>query len=524
VLLFLILFGSVRIMVLAFVPVVAGALAATTAGLLVFGKLHAITLTVGSTLMGVAIDYPLLLLTHRVLSPDEPPEAVVRRVWMGIFLGGLTTVAGFAALIWTSFPGVREMALTSAVGIAGALATTRFVLPALLGGRPTPPARLQRWAATVARAVRWVGERKRLGVGLVAAVVGLCAVGLPRLRWIDSLASLNAASPAVRAETDRLQARVSSMDEGRFVIALARDEESALRINDAVAARLERAQAAGELEGWTSLHSFLWSADLQWRNRAALAAVPDLGARVVAALAREGFKPEAFAAFRKAADQLRGLPDLAPLGLTQMQASPLAPIVRPFVVKLGKDIGLLTFVRGVKRRGALDAAIAGVPGAQAFDQATFLDETYARFRVQILEALAGHLLVILFILNVRYRRWDGTLAAFWPAVLAAAATLALFGAAGAETNLFHVMSLLLVLSMGVDYGVFLVESTRTATDPGDTLMSLVASCATALLSFGLLALSGTPALRAIGLTTGFGIVLSLILAPLALVLSRGRRS
>jgi predicted exporter len=524
VVLFLVLFGSLRMMVLAFVPVVAGALFGTTVGLALYGKLHAVTLTIGSSLIGVAIDYPILLLTHRVLSPDDTPEQVVRRVWMGIFLGGLTTVAGFAALAWPTFPGVREMAVTSAAGIAGALAATRFVLPPLLVRRPRLPRRLARGAASMAGVLDWLGRRSRLRVAIPVAALVLCAVGLPRLHWIDSMAALNAAGTAVKDETDRVRARVSSMDEGRFVVATARTEEEALHINDEIAARLGGAEQAGDIEGWTSLHAFLWSAELQRRNRAAVAAAPDLAGRARAALEREGFKPEAFAAFDKTVAELHAPPVVPPLTLADLQASPLAPLVRPFAVKLGDEVGILTFVRGVRRPAALEAALAGLPGAQFFDQAAFLNETYVRFRVQVLEALGGHLIVILLILNVRYRRWAGTLASFWPAVLAAAATMALFGVAGVPTNLFHVMSLLLVLSMGVDYGVFLVESARSRADSGATLMSLLASCATALLSFGLLAISSTPALRAVGLTTAFGIVLSLVLAPLALVLAGTERA
>src|SRR5262249_6444050 len=80
---FLLLCGSLRGVLLAMLPVVFGALTATTVGLLLYGKLHGMTLAIGSTLIGVAIDYPILLMTHRVLSPDESSESVVRRVWMG---------------------------------------------------------------------------------------------------------------------------------------------------------------------------------------------------------------------------------------------------------------------------------------------------------------------------------------------------------------------------------------------------------------------------------------------------------
>ncbi|MES1172293.1 MAG: MMPL family transporter [Bacteroidota bacterium] len=528
ILMFLLLFGSPRMILLAFLPVIAGALAATTVGLLLFGRLHAITLTIGSTLLGVAIDYPILFLTHRVLAPDDSPGRTIGRIWMGIVLGGLTTVAGFVSLAWTSFPGVREMAVTSAVGIAAALLATRIVLPPLLLRRPAPAPRLARGAAAMARAVEWVGRRKRLRAVLLAAVVLVCAVGLPRLRFEDSMAALNAAGAGIRAETERVRGFVSSMDEGRFIIAIGRDEEEALRFNDQIADRLVLAEKAGDLAGWTSLHAFLWSADLQRRNREAVAAAPNLAARVRTAMGAAGFKPTAFAAFdRTIGAAAPGVPEAEaapppppPLRLADLQASPLAPLVRPFTVKLGNEVGILTFVRGIRHLDRVEAAIAPVPGARFFDQGKFLNETYARFRVQILQALVGHLFVILALLGLRYRRWSGTLAAFLPAVLAAAATLAMFGAAGVATNLFHVMSLLLVLSMGVDYGVFLVESRRANADANATLISLGVSCLATVLSFGLLAVSATPALRAIGLITGVGVILSLVLAPLALVITR----
>ncbi|MEO5769357.1 MAG: MMPL family transporter, partial [Polyangia bacterium] len=280
-LLFLVLFGSVRSAFVALLPVVGGALTATTAGFLVFGRLHSLTLAIGSSLIGVAIDYPILLLTHRVLAPREPAMSVMRRIWVGIMLGGLTTAAGFGALGWTSFPGVRELALTSAVGVAAALAVTRYVLPLLLDG-PTPPARLL-WAAAAggAKALAALNRRRWLAPLSLALVALTCLVGLPRLRWMDSLATLNAADPILKAETDRVRARVSNLDEGRLVVASGANVEEALRINDEVSYRLQAAQRAGALGGFVSLHAFVWSADLQRRNATALAAVPDLAGRAV---------------------------------------------------------------------------------------------------------------------------------------------------------------------------------------------------------------------------------------------------
>jgi len=513
------LLGSLRGLLLAILPVIAGALTAATVGLLLFGKVHGMTLAIGSTLIGVAIDYPILLLTHRVLAPEQSADDALRRVWMGALLGGLTTASGFIALAWTSFPGVREMAVTSAAGILAALAVTRWVLPPLAAGRPRRAPLLERGSRRGDGALDWLRAHRRLGLVVMVAAAAVCAVGLPRLRWLDSLAALNAADPALKAETDRVRARVSRVDEGRLVIASARDEEEALRINDRIADRLETARRDGLIGGVVSLHAFVWSADLQQRNRAALAAVPDLGPRTLAALAHQGFKPEAFERFRGAAAALHAPPADPPLRLADLQASPLATIVRPFAVDLGGELGILTFVRDLKDPDRLAAAVAEVPGARFFDQARFLDETYARFRVQTLQAIGIGVGLILLVLYVRYRRLRPAVAALLPATLAAAATLGILGVLGVVANLLHVLSLLLVMSIGVDYGVFLVEGSRHGR-LGPTTMSLASSAVTTTLSFGLLALSGTPALRAIGLTTAIGILLSLLLAPMTLVTMR----
>jgi len=395
------------------------------------------------------------------------------------------------------------------------------VLPPLLRARPRWAIVLERGAARGDGALAWLGAHRGLTFAVVATIVGVCAVGLPRLRWLDSLAALNAADPALKAETDRVRARVSRVDEGRLVVASARDEEQALRINDQIADRLERARPGGPDGGIVSLHAFLWSADLQARSRAAVAAVPDLAGRTLAALAQEGFKPAAFEPFRRAVDALHAPAVEPPLRLTDLQASPLASIVRPFTVQLGDDVGVLTFLRGMDRPADVAAAIADLPGARVFDQARFLDETYARFRRQTLQAIGIGLGLILLVLVIRYRRLRPALAALLPAALAGAATLAILGAAGVMTNLLHVLSLLLVLSIGVDYGVFLVECSRHG-PLGPTTMSLASSALTTMASFGLLAISSTPALRAIGLTTAIGISLSLLLAPMTMIMLRAQ--
>jgi predicted exporter len=89
---------------------------------------------------------------------------------------------------------------------------------------------------------------------------------------------------------------------------------------------------------------------------------------------------------------------------------------------------------------------------------------------------------------------------------------------GATFSFFDAMALVLVLSIGVDYAIFCAE-TRGSRGPV-TMLAVALAAGTALLSFGLLALSDVAAVHAFGATMTLGILLAFILAPMARPIER----
>ena len=209
-----------------------------------------------------------------------------------------------------------------------------------------------------------------------------------------------------------------------------------------------------------------------------------------------------------------------PLTLDDLQSSSLAELVRSLVIPLGERMAALTYLRGVRSPEALHEALADLPDVLLFDQARFVNEIYGEFRETTLRQIGVGTLLVLLVLALRYRSWRPALGAFLPSVLAVALLLSGFALAGIETHLLHVVSLIMVMGMGVDYGIFVVDSVGERRGFGATLLSLVIACGTTVFVFGTLALSSHPALRAMGLTTGVGILLSLLLAPVALLTLR----
>jgi predicted exporter len=86
-------------------------------------------------------------------------------------------------------------------------------------------------------------------------------------------------------------------------------------------------------------------------------------------------------------------------------------------------------------------------------------------------------------------------------VAASVVAVAAQGWLGEPFQLAHILALLLLLGMGVDYGIFLLEHEGD----GAAWLAVVLGAASTWLAFGLLALSSTPALHAFGLTLMIGI-------------------
>jgi predicted exporter len=144
------------------------------------------------------------------------------------------------------------------------------------------------------------------------------------------------------------------------------------------------------------------------------------------------------------------------------------------------------------------------------DKAADMSSLFQRYRERAGLLIAAAYCFVYVFLAWRYGPLLG-LAVMLPTALAAALTIAGISWLGYALNLFHLLALLLVLGIGVDYSLFLLEDDELS--PASMLAILLSAAANEL-SFGLLTVSATPAVRAFGLTVLIGVAGSALLAPL----------
>jgi predicted exporter len=115
-LLLLLAFRRWRVL-LAFVPVLVGMLFGAVACVALFGHMHVMTLVLGSSLIGVAVDYPLHYLSKSWSLKPWHSWPALRLTLPGLSLSLATSAIGYLALAWTPFPALTQIAVFSAAGL-----------------------------------------------------------------------------------------------------------------------------------------------------------------------------------------------------------------------------------------------------------------------------------------------------------------------------------------------------------------------------------------------------------------------
>jgi predicted exporter len=432
----------------------------------------------------------------------------VTRVRPALLLGAATTIVGLSGLALTRFPGMRELALFGAAGIAGSLLVTLLVVPAFGGALP-PRRPRQRLVERSALLLDRVHARGTWAWVFFFAVVLVGAAGMVPLRWSDGLRELYEVDPALMDEDTRVREMTGATDLSRMVLATGGGLQEALERNQLVHTAMQRAHERGELAGYRSVQPWLPSTAWQRANLERLRD-PSLRERFDAAFEAEGFRPGVFAAFFDGV----AAPAEQPLTLDDLQDTPIWPIVDPFIMRLADRVVVVTWLRG-EVHGTLRDELHAIAGVQLFDQREFLDRAYARYRIEMIQMLAIGMFGMALVIFLRYRRWRPTVAALLPALAGGIGALGVAGWLDGTANLVHVASLLLVCGVGVDYGIFMVESRSDPESRGVALASSLVAALTTMFSFGLLAMSDNPALASVGRSVVVGVICALLTAPVA---------
>jgi len=511
ILMLLVLFVAYRrlgALVLSALPLASAAIAGLAAVSAAFGTVHGITLAFGFTLLGVAQDYPLHLLSHR--RPGIEPAEVARKLWPPLATGIASTSIAYLTFWFSGVTGLQQLACFTVTGLAVAGITTRWLLPMLMSsgdrdyGESAPLARLGNAIAALPRP-RWAPPL------LIAACVAATVLA-PQPFWHNDLSALTPV-PRDLLERDRsIRAELGTADAGHLLVVEAPTVDAALDRLEALDADLERLTSSGAIAAFDHAARYLPSANAQRMRQAQLPGAAALRSELDAALVGTPFRSDAFAPFLADVERARTLP---PLTFEQARASPaFGSQLDALMVDQGGTYAALVTFSGVRDVAAVATFAAQHPGTTLLDVQAASRSLVVAQRTRMLESLAVGFLLLIGVVIVALRDAKRVVRVMAPLTLTTFVVIAVMQVAGVSLNVFHLISLILAAGLGLDYALFFEHASDEAAEHTRTLHAVLV-CATATwLVFALLAAADLPVLRAIGAPVALGVVTNFVLALL----------
>jgi predicted exporter len=515
-LLYLIFLRSWRALFVFLLPLFSFA-AALLAVSLAVERVSGITLGFGAVLLGITIDFGLhvyFALRRGAASRDE----ILRLISRPVLFGALTTLAAFAVLLRSELPGQRQLAVFAMAGIAAAVLLALVFLPHFSG--PAAP-QGDHFRKQFRRHIYDRMPSLRFGVlllWLLAMVLG--ALQLPQLRINGELRRLGYLPETLRQEEEQLRRAWGELRGRALIFAGGAELETALQRNEQVWTVVRR---EAPREAVVSLAPLLPSAATQrqrltawedfWLERRAEA--QDL----LQAQGREyGFAGDAFAPFWERVEK-----PPQRLGLEELRSLGLAELLETLLARDGEGYRLLSLLPDdpnlIER---LSGPLSRLEGVTLVSQSRFGEQLSAAIATDFRNFISLAGLAVLALLVALFRRLSDVLLAALPVLSGLLLMYGGMGWLGLEVNLFNVVASILIIGLGVDYGIFMVCHSRQEAEL-DSARAILVSGLTTLVGFGALVLATHPALHSIGITVLLGIGAAVPTAVLVIPAFRPKR-
>ncbi len=502
-------------------------------GLLVFHRLNMVTVGFCAILVGLGVDFAILIYGRYQQARSEGGEHriaiadAVHSLGRAVFFGALTTAVGFLALILSNSSGFIQLGVLIAIGIsaAGLLMTTVFFLFVPRDDSPVQ----NDWILNIVRSYvhrMLVRPRPILAVSIPILIALLIVAIVPQipLTFEANARSLEPKNSRAGTALSLIMERMPVRWEPVLGIVRATSEQQLHDFWKAIARHWSELQRAGKIKSYSTPNALALSPREIERNRQQLASINFSATRDAFqnALTQNRFSADAFASAFELLNQLQvaSAPNYKiPSWRTQLPPSSAwwFLVERYFAQDSLTTAGFITTNAPVttqeqKNVLARELPVAGIPITLSGWSYTLTDLVpWSRRQLLLISALMAVFdASLLAILYRDLRLWLVQVITLALAVAAMIASMKLFHL---PLNLLNVLAFRLVLAIGVDYGIYVLlvwqRSHEVARDLTGVIKPVALAGLTAIAGFGSLGWAHNPTLSGLGLACAIGLFWSL---------------
>ena len=488
------IFRSIRPIIISLLSIFVGIVCGLVAVLTLFGEIHIMTLVMSTSVIGITVDYSLHYLTERLLHGNqESPYASLKKLISTLTLALCTSFIAYIILLIAPFPGLKQLSIFAIFGLIGAFLTVICWYPLLVNKLPV------REHVGYQLLSCWLNlwKHKQIQWMMVLMATLFIGYGLINLKVDDDIGKLQTLPAELQQQEQKIISITHQTTDQKWFIVFGDTAEQTLQRLEQFLPKLEQAKSSGYFEQYQSIN--LPSHQKQQQN---IAIVKQYSPEILSALSQMGIKanPPSFE---------------QPIITAQLwQQSELSQGRKLLWLTLqtGQSATLIP-INGIKNISEIKKLSAIDQGIYWLDRRDEFNTMFTYYRIHLTQLITGAVILICASFIFYHRKYGvkAALKSTLPTLLSIGIALAMHGIINQTLNLFSMLALILVIGIGIDYSLFL-SNNKSQTQ--SALLAVTMAALTTILSFGLLIISHTNAIKGFGLVLTSGIFTAFLFAPL----------
>lgn len=512
ILIFVLFYRKLTIPLILFAPTVFGGLLSVAFLYLIRAEISAISLGIGSVLLGVTLDYSLHILTH--IRNNENIKSLYRDISKPILMSSLTTAMAFLCLLFLDSQALQDLGIFAAVSVLGASVFALLFVPQVFRGG----LKKQRKPNVLDMVAAYSFHKKKWSVGLVAALLLVSLFTYNKVIFNKDISKLNFEPSAATKAKENLDALTNLASKSIYLAAFGNTTEAALKANDTVFEKLKKLGDEETIISFSSVGGLLYSEEIQkqkiayWKafwNPETIAFTKD---NLIESGRSLGFKPSTYNHFYSHLEA-----DFDPLELNDYAA--ITTFSMDDFVTQDSDFTTVTSLVKVDQSNIdkVRAAFKDNTKILAIDRQEMNETLLGNLKNDFNSLIGYSLLVVVLLLLLFYRSFSLTLVTVTPIFLTWFITIGVMGLLGIEFNIFNIIISTFIFGLGIDYCIFITNGMLKEYQTGEKTLathktSIVLSVITTILGVGVLIFAKHPALYSISLVSIVGIFSAMFVA------------
>jgi len=511
-LILILFYRKIYIPLIIFLPSVFGALFAVAFLYFVKERISAISLGIGSILIGITIDYSIHILTHYKHNSDV--KTLYKDITMPLIMSSSTTAVAFLCLLFVKSEALKDLGIFAAVIVMASMFFSLLIVPHLYKPKMEDAAHKKNAIDKLAH-VSFHNSKFLIWACVLITVV--CFFTYNKVGFNNDLSQLNFIPKDIKAAENELEESTSLTSKTIYVAAYGNSIDEALENNSRLFGTLGKEKSAQKILNFSSIGGIVIPESDQLKKIQKWNSFWDadkkqlLQSHLISEGSKNGFKPTTYQTFF---DHLNH--NFKPVSFTEYSKVKTLQL-KEFVSQKNGFFTVSTLVKVTPRqRNAFVQSMSSQKDMIAIDRQqmneTFLGELKNDFNNLVNYSFIAVVLILFFF----FRRIELVIISCIPIVLTGVVTAGIMGIFGIELNIFSTIVCTLIFGHGVDFSIFMTSALQKEYTNGKNEIaiyrtSIILAVITTILGIGAMIFAKHPALRSISSVSLIGVFAALII-------------